>query len=240
MRAVQGRTGPGTSGREVSGRGAGPRLARRVALVGAALAALGALTGCAGLPFGEAQEPTTATDAVEQAPATVADLPPLDGVVAGVPDGWAPASVGRLQLAVPADWADLGVPSSAGWEHRKYARPAGPALAAQDALAVSDDGAVVVTRTLEVSALVGESTWRGGWSDMTGQEGYRLEVPGAELAAVDLTTGPAFDGATTETLTAEIHLQSEDGAYVVVELVLPAGEQGLAELRAVVGTLTLS
>ncbi|WP_199424413.1 hypothetical protein [Actinotalea solisilvae] len=211
----------------------------RTTAVAVGLAAALALTGCSALPFGaSAGEPEVEASAV-QAPATVADLPVLDGVVAGVPEGWTPTAVGALQLAVPAGWTDLGMTSPEGWDYRTYVHPVTPAAAAAEALAVSADGATVVTRTLEVSALQGASTWKGGWADMTGQQGFRLDVPGATLAGVDLLTEPAFEGATVEILRAQVHLQTAAGAYVLVEVTAPAGDAGLAELRTLVGTFAM-
>lgn len=203
-----------------------------------ALAASLALAGCSVLGAA-AGEPEIESSAV-QAPAAVTDLPLLDGVVAGVPEGWTPATVGPLQLAVPAGWTDLGMTSPEGWDYRTYVHPVAPAAAAAEALAVSDDGATVVARTLEVSALQGPSTWKGGWADMTGQQGFRLDVPGAALAGVDLLTEPAFEGSTVEILRAQVHLQTAAGAYVLVEVTAPAGEAGLAELRTLVGTFSMA
>lgn len=213
--------------------------ARRAAAAAAAGLVL-ALTGCSALPFGSSGEPSVESSPVAQAPATVADLPPLDGVVAGVPEGWTPAAVGALSLALPPQWTDLGTPSPEGWDHRSYLHAVAPAAAAAEALAVSEDGATLVMRRLEVDVLLGTSTWRGGWGDMTGDAGYRVEVPGAELAAVDLTTEPAYEGSTTEVLRAEIHLQSAAGTYALLRLVAPAGDQGLTELRTFLGTLALT
>lgn len=210
---------------------------RATTVAAAALALVAALAGCSTLTPGSA--PSVEANAV-QAPTTVADLPLLDGVVPGVPEGWTPATLGALQFAVPAGWTDLGMTPPAGWDYRTYVHAVTPATAAQEALATSADGATVVTRTLEVSALQTPSTWKGGWADMTGQEGYRLDVPGATLAGVDVVTEPAFEGATVEIIRAQVHLQTEAGAYVLVELTAPAGDAGLAELRAVVGTFALA
>lgn len=213
---------------------------RRASTAAAVVLALtAALTGCSALTSRSAEEPSVEASAV-QASSTVEDLPLLDGVVAGVPAGWAPATLGPLQFAVPAGWTDLGMTSPAGWDYRTYVHALTPAAAALEALAASPDGATVVTRTLEVSALQSASTWQGGWADMTGEQGYRLDVPGAALAGVDVVTEPAFEGATVEIIRAQVHLQTEAGAYVLVELTAPAGEAGLAEVRALVGTFALA
>ncbi|WP_182112847.1 MULTISPECIES: hypothetical protein [unclassified Actinotalea] len=198
------------------------RAARRPLRLAAALTLLGTLTACAASTSGE---PSAAAEAATVAePATVADLPALEGVTAGVPEGWAAATLGVLTYAVPAGWADLGLPAPGGWEYRKHVDPATPA-----------------TRVLEVSVLQGESTWSGGWHGMTGEQGYRLDVPGAALAGVDVVSETAEEaGASTATWHAEIHLQTQAGQYVLVELTTTPDDAGLAEIRSLVGTLALA
>ena len=151
------------------------------------------LSGCsaAGATDGAETTPTStapagAADAagiqLETGPGTISELLPMDGIPAAVPTDWTVTTVGQLTMSAPASWIKEDMINGAVGV---AFRTGGTAMAVQAATTGLD-------QTIGVTN-VGQSDWRGAWTVPANGTSASVDVPGAEVAAIDLETKNLHD-----------------------------------------------
>jgi hypothetical protein len=147
------------------------------------------LTGCSapasdGATTADAEEtsaPTSAsTDNATDNPsddasdAAVNQLPPLDGVSDGTPEGWLTGACGDLTFSYPATWTDSDQGRSG------YSRVSSPPEMSSTAWVAADGTPTTLATTIGFTCRNEDSTWDGSWS-AADAESYSVDVPGGKV-----------------------------------------------------------
>lgn len=204
------------------------------------VASAAGISGCAA---GTNQATSSSTRSTEPATPTrtaapVEALDPLDGVEAGLPEGWqrVESPDGGLTLGVPASWhvgyetaAGVGTQSSRGWvppESTEFAWKG----------TVGDTGSPGVSTTISITSDPA-GTWDGSWEG-TAEQSYRSEVPGAQFVGIAVNTNDGSEMQSGPYQEATISILADTGTQYTLTVLPPQGDDG-TRIRQVVGSLEI-
>ena len=161
--------------------------------------------------------------------------PLLDDVATHPPEGWVTDSCDALNFARPADWLALRISAP----FVAFLNPSENAMEMP-----SDEGVVRHGEVVSFSCKTELSEWDGAWDEGDDAKTYRLNIDGADYAAVTMylspdTPAPGNETIPGEFLKATIHMVSQDNDYYYVDLELPPQESSYKFIREVASGLSL-
>lgn len=200
---------------------------------------LTALTACSApdtAPSGAQTEsgasPTATTSATPGTEGKVDSLPIFDGVTDAAPEGWVAGACDALSFSTPSDWFAMPVDKP----YLEFTKGLDFALSVTDETSTRS-----IQQTIRVSCNEANSDWDGSWEESEGAEWSRLDVEGAEYAAV--TVQPHADATATggtvpgELFKSMIQIVTAEGVYYTVHFTLPANDSSYDVVGQVASSL---
>ncbi|WP_146086506.1 hypothetical protein [Rathayibacter sp. AY1D1] len=181
--------------------------------------------------------PKPSASPVETARPAVFDLAPLTGFTAELPTGWKPVTSpdGALRFGVPAGYIESYSGSEGDESDQGYASD--PSTAEYTGAAIAGSSSPGVFASINLQQFT-SSPWDGSWAGGA-EQSYRLDVPGAEYAAMAVHTNDGTSFGSEPFPEAVISIQAPSGAYYQLTIGPPKGAAD-SRFREVAGTLSIT